>query len=135
MSTRWARALPLTGLAAAALFLAPGPGSVGAAPKAEAECPPDSLCVWAKPNYRGERLVIDRLGPSNKIYRKLNDQVSSARLRYAGYATLFEDVNGEGNSLCLLDAPGLRRYPELNSPYDDSISSSLLSENPTSFCF
>ena len=85
--------------------------------------------------------MIDKLGSSNKISTKMNDQVSSARLRYpGGYAALYEDTDGGGDVLCLLDAPGLRKYPDLSkigggeNGYDNIISSSRLSEEPFGSC-
>jgi hypothetical protein len=110
----------------------------GAAP-ARAECPQNSLCVWTKANYAGNRLVIGKLGPSNKIFNKMNDKVSSARLRYSGGAAeLYEDTDGGGDTLCLLDAPGLRKYPDLSEiggGYDNIVSSSRLSDEPFGTCF
>jgi hypothetical protein len=104
--------------------------------KARPECPRKSLCVWTKANYEGERLVLDELGASNRIARKMDDRVSSARLRFpGGAAELYEDPNGGGNTLCLLDAPGLRKYPDLAAGYDDAISSSYLSAEPFGTCF
>lgn len=121
-----------------AILVAPSHGVA----KARPECPPNSLCVWTKANYEGERLVLDRLGASNKISKKMNDKVSSARLRYSGGAAeLYEDPNGEGDTLCLLDAPGLRKYPDLSETgggpngYDNMVSSSYLSEEPFGTCF
>ena len=109
--------------------------------KARPGCPPNSLCVWTKANYEGERLVLDKLGASNRIARKMNDRVSSARLRYpGGVAALYEDTDGGGDILCLLDAPGVRKYPDLSevgggsSGYDNIISSSYLSEEPFGGC-
>ena len=98
-------------LAVLAVFAAPTQGAA----KARPECPQSSLCVWTKANYEGERLVLDRLGLSNKISKRMNDKVSSARLRYSGGAAeLYEDLDGGGGTLCLLDAPGLRKYPDLS---------------------
>ena len=141
MKTERPRPAPLVALAALALFLIPGSTSQGAA-KAAADCPAKSLCVWSKPNYEGNRLVIDKLGPSNKIANKMNDKTSSARLRYpGGAAELYEDTNGGGDTLCLLDAPGLRKYPDLSEVgappdgYDNKISSSYLSKEPFGTCF
>ena len=121
-----------------AILVAPSHGVA----KARPECPPNSLCVWTKANYEGERLVLDRFGASNKISKKMNDKVSSARLRYSGGAAqLYEDPNGEGDTLCLLDAPGLRKYPDLSETgggpngYDNMVSSSYLSEEPFGTCF
>jgi hypothetical protein len=98
--------------------------------------------VWSKANYEGDRLVIDKLGLSNKIFNKMNDKASSARLRYSdGAAALYEDTDGGGDTLCLLDAPGLRKYPDLSeigggdNGYDNIISSSQLSEEPFGSCF
>jgi hypothetical protein len=131
----------LAGTATLIAVLAFSAASSQGAAKARPECPPNSLCVWTKANYEGERLVLDNLGASNKISRQMNDRVSSARLRYPGGAAgLYEDKNGEGDSLCLLDAPGLRKYPDLSQigggamGYDDMISSSFLSETPFGSC-
>lgn len=110
----------------------------GAAP-ARSACPQNSLCVWTKANYAGDRLVLDKLGASNKIFNKMNDKVSSARLRYSGGAAeLYEDTGGGGDTLCLLDAPGLRKYPDLSDiggGYDNIVSSSRLSDKPFGSCF
>jgi hypothetical protein len=137
MKTR-GRTAPFITLTVLALFAAPSPASSGAA-KATAECPQNSLCVWSKANYEGDRLVIDRLGASNKIFKKMDDRVSSARLRYpGGAAQLYEDKNGEGDTLCLLDAPGLKKYPDLSKTgggYDNIMSSSYLSAEPFGTCF
>jgi hypothetical protein len=136
MKTRRAPATPLIVLTALALFAAPDPVSLGAT-RAAPECPQNSLCVWSKANYEGDRLVIDRLGASNKIFKKMNDRVSSARLRYSGGAArLYEDPDGEGDTLCLLDAPGLKKYPDLSEiGYDNIMSSSYLSAEPFGTCF
>ena len=138
MQTAGARTLSLIALTFLALLAAPNPASP-AASKAAAECPPKSLCVWAKANFKGDRLVIDKFGASNKIARKMDDRVSSARLRYSGGAAeLYEETNGGGDTLCLLDAPGVRKYPDLSEVgggYDNIISSSYLSEAPFGTCF
>ena len=141
MKSRGSRAAPLIVLTVLTLFAAPSPASPGAA-KATAECPQNSLCVWSKANYKGDRLVIDKVGSSNKIFKKMNDQASSARLRYpGGAAELYEDTDGGGDTLCLLDAPGLRKYPDLSEVgggeggYDNIVSSSRLSEEPFGSCF
>ncbi|MDQ2676407.1 MAG: peptidase inhibitor family I36 protein [Actinomycetota bacterium] len=138
MTTRGSRTAPLIALAFLTFFAVPSPASPAVA-RAAAECPPKSLCVWAKANFKGDRLVLDKLGASNKIARKMNDRVSSARLRYSGGAAeLYEDTNGGGNTLCLLDAPGVRKYPDLSGSgggYDDMMSSSYLSEEPFGTCF
>jgi Peptidase inhibitor family I36 len=140
MKTR-GRTAPLITIAVLALTAALIPASPATA-KARPECPQNSLCVWTKANYEGERLVLDRLGASNKIFKKMNDKVSSVRLRYSGGAAeLYEDTNGEGDTLCLLDAPGLRKNPDLSGTgggpdgYDDMVSSSYLSEEPFGTCF
>jgi hypothetical protein len=69
----------------------------------------------------------------------MNDKVSSARLRYSGGAAeLYEDTDGGGDTLCLLDAPGLRKYPDLSEiggGYDNIVSSSRLSDEPFGTCF
>ena len=121
-----------------AVLTVPAAPTQGAA-KAVAECPAKALCVWSKANFEGNRVVLDKLGASNKIFNKMNDQVSSARLRYSGGAAqLYEDTNGEGNTLCLLDAPGLRKYPDLSENggiYNNAISSSYLSAEPFGTCF
>lgn len=127
----------LIALAAATLFAIPSSASSGVA-KAAPDCPRKSLCVWTKANYRGDRLVLDELGPSNKIFRKMNDRISSASLRHPGYAVLYEHVDQQGSTLCLLDAPGVRNYPDLSEvggSYDNIISSSDLSEEPIGSCF
>jgi len=141
MKSRRARTAPLIALAVLTLLAAPSSASPGAA-KARPECPQNSLCVWSKANYEGDRLVIDKLGLSNKIFNKMNDKTSSARLRYSdGAAELYEDTDGGGDTLCLLDAPGLRKYPDLSeigggeNGYDNIISSSQLSEEPFGSCF
>jgi hypothetical protein len=135
MKIKRGRIAPLVTLAVLTLCAASSPASLGAA-KATPKCPPNSLCVWSKTNYRGDRLVIDQLGASNKIYRKMNDRVSSASLRHPGYAVLYEDVNGGGDMLCLLDAPGVRKYPDLDAmSYGNIISSSELSNEPIGTCF
>src|SRR5687768_16718369 len=101
-------------LAALTIFFAISAAPTQGAARARPACPPSSLCVWTKANYEGERLVIDKLGASNKIARRMNDKVSSARLRYSGGAAeLYEDLDGGGDTLCLLDAPGVRKYPDL----------------------
>ena len=129
-------------LAALTIVLAVSAAPTQSAAKARPECPPSSLCVWTKANYEGERLVIDKLGASNKISKRMNDKVSSARLRYSGGAAqLYEDLDGGGDTLCLLDAPGVRKYPDLSKVgggedgYDNMVSSSYLSEEPFGTCF
>lgn len=136
------RAGALAGTVSLLVVLAVSAAPTQGAAKARPECPSDSLCVWTKANYEGERLVIDKLGASNKISRRMNDRVSSARLRYSGGAAqLSEDTNGGGDSLCLLDAPGLRKYPDLSEigggedGYDNMVSSSYLSDAPFGTCF
>jgi hypothetical protein len=121
-----------------AILVAPGHGAA----KARPECPPDSLCVWTKANYEGDRLVLDKLGLSNKISRVMDNKVTSVRLRYSGGAAqLYEHPNGEGDTLCLLDAPGLRKSPDLSQTgggptgYDNMVSSSYLSAKPFGTCF
>ena len=129
-------------LAALTVFLAILVAPSHGAAKARPECPQKSLCVWTKAQYEGERLVLDKLGASNKISRTMDDRVSSARLRYpGGYAALYEHTNGEGDTLCLLDAPGVRKYPDLSqvgggaNGYDNMVSSSYLSAKPFGTCF
>lgn len=129
-------------LAALTVFLAILAAPSHGAAKARPECPQKSLCVWTKAHYEGERLVLDRLGASNKIFRKMDNKVSSARLRFSGGAAqLYEDPNGEGSTLCLLDAPGVRKYPDLSGTgggsngYDNMMSSSYLSAKPFDTCF
>jgi hypothetical protein len=141
MKTAGARISVMATLGLVTLLLSPGSASSGAA-KARPACPPNSLCVWTKANYEGERLVLDRLGDSNKIFKRMNDKVSSARLRYPdGAAALYEDRDAGGNTLCLLDAPGLSKYPDLSQTgggpngYDNSVSSSYLSDEPFGSCF
>ena len=136
------RAGALSGISSLIAVLAVSAAPTQSAAKATAECPPKSLCVWSKANYEGDRLVIDKLGSSNKIFNKMNDKTSSARLRYSGGAAeLYEDTNGGGDRLCLLDAPGLRKHPDLSevgggeNGYDNLISSSYLSEEPFGTCF
>lgn len=128
----------LTLCATAPLIALSAPVSLGAA-RAEADCPQQALCLWTKPNYRGQRLVVQAEGVSNKIFRQLNDQASSLKIRWPGaYVTLFSDINGEGDSLCFV--PGNeRRVRDLGDYsggfYNNVISSSEISDGPTSRCF
>jgi Peptidase inhibitor family I36 len=125
-------------LALVTVFAIAAAPTQGAAP-ARPECPQNSLCVWTKANYTGDRLVLDKLGASNKIFKRMDDKVSSARLRYpGGAAELYEDTGGGGDSLCLLDAPGVRKYPDLSEVgggYNNIVSSSRLSDEPFGTCF
>ena len=130
------------GTASLLVVLAVSAAPTRGAAKARPACPPSSLCVWTKANYEGERLVLNRLGPSDKISKRMNDKVSSARLRYSGGAAeLYEDTGGGGDKLCLLDAPGLRKYPDLSeigggeNGYDNIVSSSYLNDEPFGTCF
>ncbi len=126
----------LVTLAVVTVLAVPSSASSGVA-KAAPDCPRKSLCVWTKANYKGDRLVLDEPKPSNKIFRKMNDRISSASLRHPGYAVLYEDVDQQGDMLCLLDAPGVRNYPDLSEvgfSYDNIISSSELSEEPIGSC-
>lgn len=136
------RAGALAGTATLIIVLLVSAAPTQGAAKATPDCPQNSLCVWTKANYEGERLVLDRLGPSNKISKRMDDKASSARLRYSGGAAeLYEDTDGGGDRLCLLDAPGLRKYPDLSEigggedGYDNIVSSSYLSEEPFGTCF
>jgi hypothetical protein len=56
-------------------------------------CPDGKLCVWSRADYKGKRLKIGKVNDAdNKIYRKMNDRVTSVKNRWDFRADLFADI-------------------------------------------
>ena len=57
------KTLMISAVALAALIPAAGEAAKA---KADKSCPKDAICVWAKAGYRGERVVVQGEGMSNR---------------------------------------------------------------------
>ncbi len=67
---------------------------------------------------------LGKAGLSNKIYLRMNDQASSAKNRRGKASTIYADVDGGGDALCLAPRSG---YSDLSGPlFSDTASSSRL---------
>ena len=128
----------LATVAAALLVIAfSSPASLGAAAKAKAKpaCPKDALCLWDKENYEGFRVVVKGNGLSNKVADQMNDLTSSVYLnRKDRIAVLYQDVDGEGDSICLYE-DNRWRSNKIGAPFDDAISSTRVKKNLPPSCF
>lgn len=112
-------------LGALAFAAVPAGSSPGPA-KSDKSCPKGNLCVWTGVGYTGERVLIHRRKVSNKLYNKINDEASSAKLRKHGTAILWADVDGAGPGTCVFygkdnDITNLADYS-----FDDTASSSTI---------
>jgi Peptidase inhibitor family I36 len=97
--------------------------------RAGSGCPDQTLCVWSKKNYEGQRVKITKTGDvSNKLAHEMNNKASSLKNRFAMPGTLYDKKNGGPGDVygfCDLDD-----VPDLGS-FDDQASSSVV--NPSSW--
>jgi hypothetical protein len=102
-------------------------GSASAGPPATAHCPKHYLCVWADPVYQGQEVKLRKRGVSNKIFRKMNDQASSAKNHRSHVSFLYSDIDGSGGeSYCF--EPN-QKVPDLGAFSDVASSSRLTGED------
>jgi hypothetical protein len=88
-------------------------------------CPRKALCVWDKPKYKGQRVVVKTVGQlSTKIAQKMDDKTSSAKSRWKHTAYLYEDSDGGGQAFCV--EPKVPDFADFSDPFDNEASSALL---------
>ena len=109
-----------------ALTPAAGEASKG---KADKSCPDDAICVWTKSAYRGERVVVQAEGVSNKIGNKINNEASSIKNRFEHPISIYDKRDANGESRCL---GALDRVRDLNAVYnfDNRTTSSDVPNDP-----
>ena len=94
-------------------------------------CPADALCVWARPGYKGKRVVVKQVGEvSNEVFDKMNDKASSVKNRWQYTSYLYSDVNGAGASRCVSGGGGKVRNLAGGYDFDNVVSSTMLSDKP-----
>jgi hypothetical protein len=123
-SRRHAAAAGLVAAAAVAVA-APlgGSASGGVVPESNSHCAKHYLCVWSDPAYQGQKVRLRKRGVSNKIFRVMNDQASSAKNHRSHVSFLYSDINGDGESFCLEAG---QKVPDLGT-FSDVASSTRLS--------
>ena len=84
------------GLATICLIAAPAVGDASSARSVKA-CPDNSVCVWSKKNFRGDREVVDRKGVTN-LSRRLNNEVSSVKNTRSFTTYIFDKRSAPGSS-------------------------------------
>jgi hypothetical protein len=117
----------LSVMGAGALVLALAVGASGAASagsaKAGSGCPEDTLCLWSKKDYKGDKVEITKVGEvSNKLAEKLNNEASSVKNKFDRDATLYAKRDGAGDQsgICPLES-----IPNLGD-FSNRASSSLV---------
>ena len=97
--------------------------------KADKSCPDDAICVWTKTAYRGERVVVQGEGVSNKIGNKINNKTSSIKNRFDRTIFIYDKRDAMGDSRCLLP---LNKVRNLGASYgfDDRVTSTEVPEDP-----
>jgi hypothetical protein len=102
----------------------------GTQKRSTSTCPDGRLCVWEKPDYRGQKVVIRKRALTNKLHDEMNDQASSLKLRKSGVAVLYADVEGEGLAICAFgprdNIPDLSDYQGFD--FDNEASSSEINK-------
>ncbi|MDQ3642212.1 MAG: peptidase inhibitor family I36 protein [Actinomycetota bacterium] len=97
-------------------------------------CPDGSFCVYAGKNYTGKRLKLNSPPGvlSTKLFKEMNNKVSSAKNRWKHTSYLYEDKNGGGQASCFSSG---EKKPDLSILFDEfnnDASSSRRSTTP--FC-
>ena len=89
-------------------------------------CPDGKLCVWSKADFEGKRLKIGKVNAAdNKIYKKMDDKVTSVKNRWDFRADLFEDKDNDGEFRCF--SPGVNiNTLDLGYNFDNVASSAYL---------
>jgi len=133
---RFSQRVRWVGTAAAAVATAAAlSGAASATPEGEEaakragpkSCPADSLCVWAGKKYTGKRVVMKGGGPSNKIFRELNNKVTSVKSRRQFTVLLYDEKGQQGDARCFSQG---QNNPNLAGSYDFNNRASS-SENET----
>ncbi|MDX6587382.1 MAG: Peptidase inhibitor family [Solirubrobacterales bacterium] len=109
-----------------ALTPAAGEASKG---KTDKSCPDDAICVWTKSAYRGERVVVQGNGVSNKIGNKINNEASSIKNRFDQTIFIYDKRDATGELRCL---GSLDRVRNLGASYgfDNRVASSDVPNDP-----
>lgn len=126
LSHRMRRVVTIAALAVVALTVAGMPAGASRTEKgATGKCPADSLCLFQKDDYKGQRVVISGFGVSNRIANQMDDEASSAKNRTGNGAILYELEDAGGEDVCI----GLKE-PDLDTiEFDDFTSSTKLPKN------
>ena len=66
-----------------------------------------ALCVWAGPMGSGELVKIRGKGISNKLFKRMNNQATSAFNGRGKAAFLYDSKNGDGESVCIEPHDGI----------------------------
>jgi hypothetical protein len=64
-------------------------------------CPNKALCVFEHNDFGGERIVITRVGVSNKLFKRFDDTASSAVNNRGKASYLYSEKNAEGDRFCI----------------------------------
>src|SRR5687768_9002256 len=110
------------------IALTPATGEA-AKEQADKSCPNDAICVWTKAGYRGQRVVVQGEGVSNKIGNKINNKTSSIKNRFAQTIFIYDKRDATGESRCV---PGLGKVRNLAGSYgfDNRVASSDVPNDP-----
>ena len=99
--------------------------------KAGSGCPADTLCVWSRKNYRGQKVEITKINAiSNKLAKRMDNEASSFKNRIALPGVLYAKKDGEGAIMGFCDN---EKLPDLGDPkvdFDNRASSSLVGSLP-----
>jgi hypothetical protein len=104
----------------------------GTSAKASSGCPADTLCVWARKNYRGQKVEITKINAiSNKLAKRMDNEASSFKNRIAVPGALYAKKDGEGAVMGFCDN---EKLPDLGDPkidFDNRASSSIVGNEST----
>jgi hypothetical protein len=116
--------IAITGIVA----LAPAAGEA-AKQGGQKSCPDNSICVWTKAGFSGQRVVVQGNGVSNKIGNKINNRTSSIKNRFGHTILIYDKRNATGEIRCV---GGLGKVRNLGGSYnfDNRAASSEVPDDP-----
>jgi hypothetical protein len=112
-------------LLVASWMSATGGATATPAKKAGSGCPDETLCLWAKKNYEGQKVEITKVGKvSNKLAEKMNNDAASVKNKFDQIGDLYSGRDGGGGECFGISIS--TNYPTLGDFNDRASSSRVL---------